>query len=53
MRTEVGDGDQAEPQRQALVNAFGPKVMSALADPDVMDVMRNCDGTVWVEGRIK
>ncbi|WP_154676083.1 hypothetical protein [Cupriavidus nantongensis] len=53
MRTEVGDGAQAEPQRGVLVNALGPKVVSALADADVVEVMLNDDGTLWLEGKIK
>lgn len=29
--------------------ALGPKVLAALADPDVVEVMLNDDGTLWVE----
>lgn len=40
-----------ERRRQALVYAFGETVMSALADPDVVEVMLNDDGRLWVESR--
>lgn len=29
--------------------AFGEKVMSALADPDVVEIMLNDDGSLWIE----
>lgn len=38
-------------RRGALVYAFGETVMNALADPDVVEVMLNDDGRLWVEAR--
>lgn len=35
--------------RKALVHSFGPAVMSALQDPEVVEVMLNDDGSLWVE----
>jgi len=43
------DDDLVARRREALVYAFGPVVMNALADPDVVEVMLNCDGKLWVE----
>ncbi|AVA38353.1 P-type conjugative transfer ATPase TrbB [Cupriavidus metallidurans] len=43
------DAELTERRRQALVYAFGPEVMNALADPDVIEIMLNDDGTLWIE----
>lgn len=43
------DDELAARRREALAYAFGEKVMGALADPDVVEVMLNDDGTLWVE----
>ncbi|RWA45646.1 hypothetical protein AU476_01020 [Cupriavidus sp. UYMSc13B] len=48
MRTEL-DAELTERRRQALVYAFGPIVMDALADPDVIEIMLNDDGSLWIE----
>lgn len=39
----------AQRKRQALSHALGEPVMSALADPQVVEVMLNDDGSLWVE----
>lgn len=38
-------------RRAALTYAFGETVMNALADPDVVEVMLNDDGRLWVDAR--
>lgn len=37
--------------RKGLVHSFGPQVMAALQDPDVVEIMLNDDGSLWVEAR--
>lgn len=37
--------------RKALVHSFGPVVMQALEDPDVVEVMLNDDGSLWIESK--
>ena len=36
-------------RRQMLRTAFGPTIAAALADPSVIEVMVNPDGTLWIE----
>ena len=36
-------------RRQMLRTAFGPTIAAALADPTVIEVMVNPDGTLWIE----
>lgn len=36
-------------RRQMLHSAFGPMITAALADADVVEVMVNPDGTLWVD----
>lgn len=36
-------------RREALEFAFGEAVMRALKDPDVVEIMLNDDGTLWIE----
>lgn len=36
-------------RREALEFAFGETVMRALKDPDVVEIMLNDDGTLWIE----
>lgn len=45
------DQDLIERRRKALIYAFGDTVMNALADPDVVEVMLNDDGRLWIESR--
>jgi P-type conjugative transfer ATPase TrbB len=45
------DDELADRRREALAYAFGEIVMDALADPDVVEVMLNDDGTLWIEAR--
>jgi P-type conjugative transfer ATPase TrbB len=37
--------------RRGLVHSFGPKVMAALQDPDVVEIMLNDDGSLWIEAK--
>lgn len=41
--------DLTERRMAALRYALGPVVMAALADPEVVEVMLNDDGSLWVE----
>ena len=34
---------------EALLQALGPTIGAALAAPDVVEVMVNADGRVWIE----
>ncbi|ART61505.1 P-type conjugative transfer ATPase TrbB (plasmid) [Acidovorax carolinensis] len=45
------DQELIERRRKALIYAFGETVMNALADPDVVEVMLNDDGRLWIESR--
>lgn len=45
----MADGEAAERKARALGQALGPLVVSALADPLVIEVMVNPDGGVWIE----
>ena len=33
----------------SLEHNFGPVIMSALRDPDVVEIMLNPDGKIWIE----
>jgi Flp pilus assembly CpaF family ATPase len=41
--------DIVERRLAALRYALGPVVLEALADPDVVEIMLNDDGKLWVE----
>lgn len=43
------DEELVERRREALAFAFGEIVMGGLADPDVVEIMLNDDGKLWVE----
>jgi type IV secretion system protein VirB11 len=43
------DDELMDRRRRALQYALGELVMNALADPDVVEVMLNDDGALWVE----
>lgn len=44
------DAFELEQRRlETLRLALGPQVLQALGDPDVVEVMLNCDGKLWVE----
>jgi type IV secretion system protein VirB11 len=36
-------------QQESLYHALGPLIADALAQPDVVEIMANPDGTVWVD----
>ena len=37
--------------RRGLVHSFGPVVLAALENPDVVEIMLNDDGKLWIEAR--
>ena len=36
-------------QQESLYHALGPLIADALARPDVVEIMANPDGTLWVD----
>lgn len=48
MSTEL-DAELTERRREALIYAFGPVVMAGLANPDVIEILLNDDGSLWIE----
>lgn len=48
--TGYNDAHELEERRlESLRHAMGPLALGALADPDVVEVFLNCDGTLWAE----
>ncbi len=49
-RTVTSFGEQALARRKAMLKtAFGPVIAEALADPQVVEVMVNPDGKLWID----
>lgn len=49
MSVAAFDQELIDRRRQGLMHSFGPIVMAALKDPDVIEIMLNDDGKLWVE----
>lgn len=45
----TSDPVTAARKREALAHALGPVIAAALAAPDVVEVMVNSDGSIWIE----
>ena len=49
-RTVTSFGEEALARRKAMLKtAFGPAIAEALADPQVVEVMVNPDGRLWID----
>lgn len=49
MSVAAFDQDLVDRRRLGLMHSFGPIVMDALKNPDVIEVMLNDDGKLWIE----
>lgn len=50
---EVVEASLVQRRRDSLIFAFGPVVMRAIEDPDVIEIMLNDDGKLWIESHGK